>query len=70
METTGKVLLAAAVVLALAGGIVLLLARAAVDRIPGDTVPRGGNVTVWEPIGTMILLSVVVTVLRNVWARR
>ena len=70
METTGKVLLAAAVVLALAGGIVLLLARADVDRIPGDTVLRRGNVTVWAPIGAMILLSVVLTILLNVWARR
>jgi Protein of unknown function (DUF2905) len=70
METAGKVLLVAALLLAVAGGIALLLARVGVDRLPGDLVFRRGNVTVWAPIGTMILVSVVLTILLNLWIRR
>ena len=70
METLGKALLAGAILLALAGGVVLLLARFGVSRFPGDVVVRGKNVTVYAPVGLMILLSVVLTVLLNVFWRR
>ena len=70
METAGKALLLAAAALAVAGGVVLLLARAGVDRIPGDLVFRRENVTVWVPLGTMLLVSVVLTIVLNLWFRR
>jgi hypothetical protein len=70
VETAGKVLLAGAVVLAVLGAIALLLGRAGIDRLPGDVVVRRGNVTVWAPIGTMLLVSVVLTIVLNLWLRR
>ena len=70
METAGKALLLAAAALAVVGGVVLLLARAGVDRLPGDLVFRRENVTVWVPLGTMILVSVVLTIVLNLWFRR
>ena len=70
MEAAGKVLLVTAALLAAAGVVALLLARAGVDRLPGDVVWRRGNVTVWAPIGTMILVSVVLTIVLNLWIRR
>jgi uncharacterized integral membrane protein len=41
-----------------------------VDRLPGDLVFRRGGVTVYFPLGLMILLSVVGTILLNIFLRR
>jgi hypothetical protein len=70
METLGKSLIVLAVVLALAGGVFLLLSRAGVDRLPGDIVFRGKNVTVYLPLGLSIVVSVVLTILLNLFWRR
>ena len=52
------------------GAVFLLLGRFGVDRLPGDLVFRRGNFTVYFPIGLMILLSVVGTILLNLFFRR
>ena len=70
MGTAGKALLLAALVLAAAGAVFLLLDRLGVSRLPGDVVVRRENVTVYVPIGLMILLSVVLTIVLNVILRR
>ena len=59
-----------ALVLLVLGGLLLLLGRMGVDRLPGDLVFRRGNLTVFFPIGLMILLSVVGTVVLNILLRR
>lgn len=66
----GRLLIGGALVLLVLGGLFLLLGRLGVDRIPGDLVFRRGNLTVFFPIGLMILLSVVGTVVLNVLLRR
>jgi hypothetical protein len=70
VETLGKVLLVVAVVAAALGAAFLLLGRAGVDRLPGDLVFRRDNVTVWVPLGTMLLVSIVLTIVLNVLLRR
>jgi Protein of unknown function (DUF2905) len=57
-------------VLVVLGAIFLLLGRLGMDRLPGDLVFRRGNFTVYFPIGIMILLSIVGTILLNVLFRR
>ena len=52
------------------GGIFLLLSRLGIDRLPGDLVFRRGNLTIYVPIGLMILVSVVLTILLNLFSRR
>lgn len=52
------------------GGIFLLLGRFGLDRLPGDLVFRRGNFTVYAPIGLMILVSIVLTVVLNLFLRR
>jgi hypothetical protein len=52
------------------GGLSLLLGRLGLDRLPGDLVFRRGNLTVYFPVGIMILLSVVGTIVLNVLLRR
>ena len=52
------------------GALFLLLGRFGVERLPGDLIFRRGNVTIYLPIGLMILLSVVGTIVLNVIFRR
>jgi hypothetical protein len=66
----GKLLIGGAIVLLLLGGLFLLLSRFGLDRLPGDLVFRRGNVTVYFPIGLMILISIVATILLNLFFRR
>ena len=70
LEGLGRLLIGGAIVLLVLGGIFLLLGRIGLDRLPGDLVYRRGNLTVYFPIGLMILLSVVGTILLNLFFRR
>ena len=70
LEGVGKLLIGGAVVLLVLGGLFLLLSRFGIDRLPGDLVFRRGNLTVYFPIGLMILLSIVATVVLNLIFRR
>ncbi len=70
LEGIGKLLIGGAVVLLVLGGILLLLSRFGLDRLPGDLVFRRGNFTVYAPIGLMIVVSVVLTILLNLFFRR
>jgi len=70
LEGVGKLLIGGAVVLLVLGGVLFLLGRTGVDRLPGDLVLRRGNFTLYFPIGLMILLSVVGTIVLNIILRR
>ena len=63
-------MIGAAVVLIVLGGLFLLLGRLGIDRMPGDFVFRRGDATFYFPIGLMILLSVVGTIVLNIVFRR
>ena len=66
----GRLLIGGALVMLVLGGLSLLLGRLGLDRLPGDLVFRRGNLTVYFPVGIMILLSVVGTIVLNVLLRR
>jgi multisubunit Na+/H+ antiporter MnhG subunit len=70
LEGIGRLLVGGAIVLLVLGGIFLLLGRFGLDRLPGDLLFRRGNLTVYFPIGLMILLSLVGTILLNLLFRR
>ncbi len=70
LEGIGKLLIAGAVALLVLGVLFLLLGRFGVERLPGDLIFRRGNLTVYLPIGLMILLSVVGTIVLNIVFRR
>jgi hypothetical protein len=70
LEGIGKLLIGGAIVLLVLGGLFLLLSRFGLDRLPGDLVFKRGNVTVYFPIGLMILISIVATILLNLFFRR
>jgi hypothetical protein len=70
LEAIGKLLIGGAVVLLVVGALFLMLGRLGLDRLPGDLVFKRGGVTVYFPIGIMILLSIVGTILLNLFLRR
>ena len=70
LEGLGKLLIGGAVVLLVLGGLLYLLGRFGVDRLPGDLVFKRGDSTLSIPIGLMILLSVVGTIVLNIIFRR
>ena len=70
METAGKILIGVAAALALVGGGFLLLSKLGVSRLPGDVVVRRGPLTFYVPLGLMIVLSIVLTLVLNLFLRR
>jgi hypothetical protein len=59
----GRLLIALGIALVIAGVVVLGLERAglALGRLPGDFAWRGRNTQVWFPLGTCIVLSVLLS---------
>lgn len=67
----GRLLIAFGIALVIGGVIVLLLERVGlgVGRMPGDFAFRGRNVQVWFPLGTSIVLSILLSVVFYVLSR-
>jgi hypothetical protein len=61
VQQIGRLLLVVAALLAVVGGILLAADRLGWGRLPGDIVFRGHHVTVYVPIATSILLSLLLT---------
>jgi Protein of unknown function (DUF2905) len=70
LEGIGKLLIGGAIVLLVLGASFLLLGRLGLDRLPGDLIFKRGNFTLYFPIGLMILLSIVGTIVLNLFLRR
>lgn len=65
MSELGKLMIVLGAILVVAGIVVLVLGRTnfPLGRLPGDLVYRGKNTTVYFPLATSILVSVVLTIL-------
>lgn len=65
MSDLGKLLIFLGGTIVLVGIVVVLLGRLhlPIGRLPGDIVYRGKNTTLYFPLATSILLSVVLTLL-------
>jgi hypothetical protein len=61
----GRVILGVGVLLVVLGAVLMIAGRLGLPlgRLPGDVAYKGKNVSVYFPIGTSILLSVVLTVI-------
>jgi hypothetical protein len=64
MNDLGRLLIGLGLVLLIAGGLLLLLGRTGITlgRLPGDISYSGKNMSVYFPLGTSILLSVLLSV--------
>ena len=63
----GKALIAAGLLIAARGALLTL--GLPLGRLPGDLVFRRGSVTIYVPIATCVILSIVLT-LALAWIRR
>jgi hypothetical protein len=70
LNDLGKWLLALGLVIAAAGGLLWLLGRIPfLGNLPGDIRIQNENFGCFIPLGTMILLSLILTVLLNIALR-
>lgn len=71
LQSIGRFLVIAGTVLLVAGLIAMAAGRLGlpIGRLPGDFSFKGKHVTVFAPIGSMIVLSLVLTFILNVLTR-
>jgi hypothetical protein len=71
MMVIGKALLGIGLLLALVGAFMVLASRLGLSwgRLPGDMVFRGRHVSIYLPLGTSIILSVVLSLILWVISR-
>lgn len=75
MTDLGKILVGFGVVMLLLGGILLLAGSLSgkvpwLGRLPGDIYIERGGWSVYVPLGTSLLISVVLTLILAVFGRR
>jgi Zn-dependent protease with chaperone function len=70
MDSLAKLLLGLGITLVAAGIAFLILARFGAHRLPGDVVIRRGNFTLYLPFGLMIVLSLLLTLVLNLFSRK
>jgi hypothetical protein len=70
-DSLAKVLILAGVVLALLGGLLLFVGKVPfLGRLPGDIVIRRENWSLYVPLTTSLVISIVLTVLVAFFSRR
>ena len=70
MNGTGKLLIILGIVLVLAGIIILLAGKfPGIKSIPGDMVFKKENFTFYFPLGTSILISIILTLIIFLWRK-
>lgn len=70
MVTAARFLIVIGVVVLAVGGLLLLADRLGLHQLPGTLTWRRDNVTVYFPVGLMILLSIVLSVVLSLVMRR
>ena len=66
----GRNLLVIGIVLVVLGGLAVLGVRLPFGRLPGDIAIEGDRGGFYFPVVTMIIVSIVLTVLLNIFLRR
>lgn len=67
----GRVLIVGGAALLVSGLLFVLLARVVPGgRLPGDIAISRGPISCFIPLATSLLLSIILTILLNLWARR
>ncbi len=69
LESIGKLMLVGGALLAGAGLLLLALGRLGFGRLPGDILIEKENVTFYFPLATMLIISLVLTIIVNLFRR-
>jgi hypothetical protein len=70
MPPLGRMLITAGIVLLIAGILVTVGGRFGLGKLPGDFLFRRGNATFYFPLATSIIISLLLTLLLNLFLRR
>ncbi len=71
IESLGRMLIFFGVVAIVIGAVFVLFGKVPwIGRLPGDIVIRRDNFTVYFPVVTMLLLSIILTVIFNLIGRK
>jgi len=68
-DQIGKILLGIGGIIALVGVVFLLGDRIGLGRLPGDIIIRRENLTIYFPITTMIIISIILTLIFSLFRR-
>jgi hypothetical protein len=66
MADIGRLVLTVGIIMVVLGAALMLFGRL---HLPGDIVIRRGNLTVYAPLATSLLLSIILTLLLNLLFR-
>ena len=64
-ESFGKTLLLIGGVIILVGVVFIIAEKTGLGRLPGDIVIKRENITVFFPLATMVIISIVLTIVAN-----
>lgn len=71
LEWFGRTLIVAGVLIVVLGALLYFGAKIpGIGRLPGDILIQRGNLTLYFPLATAVLLSIVLTVVLNLFFRR
>ena len=70
MAGVGRALLVFGALLLVIGGLLILAEKLGLGRLPGDIVVERKGFRLYAPIATSILVSLVLTLLANLFLRR
>lgn len=69
MEGWGRLLLVVGSIIIITGLMIILAERMGIGRLPGDILIRRENLTIFFPITTMIIISIILTLIFNLIRR-
>ena len=67
LDPIGRLLIVGGIVLAILGVVIVAVPALGLGRLPGDIHIDRGSLQVFIPFGTMILVSIILTILLNVF---
>lgn len=71
MSQLGKMLVAAGLLLAAVGLVLIIAGKLNIPfgKLPGDITYQKKNLTVFAPFGTMLVVSLILTLILNIFSR-
>lgn len=71
MQNFGKAVLVMGLILAAAGALLMIAGKFGLPlgKLPGDITYHKKNVTIFAPLGTMLLISLIISLILNIFSR-
>ena len=66
----GRIVLVIGIVLVIIGGLAVIGVRLPFGNLPGDIHIQGENGSIYIPLGTMLVISLILTLVFNFFLRR